>query len=41
SLIIEIETKNIYANMIEDVELYDFSDYSEDYPLFEKLSPDQ
>ncbi|GBC07692.1 hypothetical protein RclHR1_07620010 [Rhizophagus clarus] len=27
---IEIETENIYDDMVEDADLYDFSDYPED-----------
>ncbi|CAB5381277.1 unnamed protein product [Rhizophagus irregularis] len=34
SLIIEIEND---ADMIEDANLYDFSDYPEEHPLLEKL----
>ena len=30
SLIIEFETENIYQDMIEDCDLFDFSDYSKD-----------
>src|SRR3954451_16275125 len=41
SLIIEIETEDVYADMIEDADLYDFSDYPEEHPLLEKLPPDQ
>ncbi|GBB97653.1 hypothetical protein RclHR1_30280001 [Rhizophagus clarus] len=41
SLIIKIETEDVYADMIEDADLYDFSDYPEDHPLLEKLPPDQ
>ncbi|GBC08380.1 hypothetical protein RclHR1_08070014 [Rhizophagus clarus] len=41
-LIIEIETEDVYADMVEDADdLYDFSDYSEDHLLLEKLLPDQ
>ncbi|GBC01957.1 hypothetical protein RclHR1_08800004 [Rhizophagus clarus] len=41
SLIIEIETEDVYADMIEDADLYDFSDYPEEHPLLEKLPADQ
>ncbi len=40
SLIIEIETKDIYTNMIEDMNLYDFNNFSKEHPLFEKLLAD-
>src|SRR4051794_21562401 len=33
SLIIEIETENVFNDMIEDKELYDFSDYPKDHPV--------
>jgi len=36
-LIIKIETENIYANMIKDMDLYDFNDYLEKHLLLEKL----
>jgi hypothetical protein len=39
--IIEIEIDDVYADMIEDTNLYDFSDYLEDHPLLEKLPSDQ
>ncbi|GBB98462.1 hypothetical protein RclHR1_32310003 [Rhizophagus clarus] len=41
SLIIKIETEDVYADMIEDADLYDFSDYPEEHPLLEKLPADQ
>src|SRR6266542_6700103 len=41
SLIIEIETKDVYTDMIEDADFYDFSDYPEKHPLLEKLLADQ
>ena len=41
SLIIEIETEDVYADMVEDANLYDFSDYPEDHPLLAKLPADQ
>ncbi|RGB38846.1 hypothetical protein C1646_755162 [Rhizophagus diaphanus] len=41
SFIIEIETENIYDDMVEDADLYDFSDYPEDHPLLKKLPADQ
>ena len=31
SLIIEIESENVYKDMIENKELYDFSDYPKNY----------
>ncbi|CAG8839936.1 30003_t:CDS:2, partial [Racocetra persica] len=31
SLIIEIETKNIYQDMINNCDLFDFSDYPEEH----------
>uniref|UniRef100_U9URW3 Uncharacterized protein n=1 Tax=Rhizophagus irregularis (strain DAOM 181602 / DAOM 197198 / MUCL 43194) TaxID=747089 RepID=U9URW3_RHIID len=41
SFIIEIETENVYDDMVEDADLFDFSDYPEDHPLLKKLPPDQ
>ncbi|PKC54371.1 hypothetical protein RhiirA1_477444 [Rhizophagus irregularis] len=41
SFIIEIETENVYDDMVEDADLYDFSGYLEDHPLLKKLPPDQ
>jgi hypothetical protein len=41
SLIIKIETEDVYADMIENADFYDFSDYPENYLLLEKLLPDQ
>ena len=40
SLIIEIKTEDVYADMIEDADLYDFSDYPKEHPLLEKLPSD-
>ena len=34
SFIIEVETDDIYKNMYEDKELYDFSEYPEDHTNF-------
>ncbi|CAG8776626.1 699_t:CDS:2, partial [Cetraspora pellucida] len=41
SLIIEIETENIYQDMIDDCDLFDFSDYPEDYWVLKNLPEDQ
>ncbi|PKY46120.1 hypothetical protein RhiirA4_460914 [Rhizophagus irregularis] len=41
SFIIEIETENVYDDMVEDADLYDFGDYPEDHPLLKKLPPNQ
>ncbi|GBC07000.1 hypothetical protein RclHR1_00720009 [Rhizophagus clarus] len=35
------KTEDVYADMIEDADLYDFSDYPEEHPLLEKLPADQ
>ena len=34
SFVIEVETDDIYKDMLEDGHLYDFSDYSKDHPNF-------
>ncbi|CAG8798789.1 3697_t:CDS:2, partial [Cetraspora pellucida] len=41
SLIIEIETENIYQDMIDDCDLFDFSDYPEDHWIVKNLLEDQ
>ena len=41
SLIIEIETENIYQDMIDDCDLFDFSDYPEDHWVIKNLPEDQ
>ena len=40
SLIIEIETENVYKDMIEDKELYDFSDYPKNYWMQKAIRED-
>ena len=34
-----IETKDIYAGMLKDSHLFDFSDYPDNHPCFNNLSP--
>ena len=34
SLLLEIETKDVYADMARDVNLYDFSNYPSDHSLY-------
>ncbi|CAG8766433.1 14490_t:CDS:1, partial [Ambispora leptoticha] len=41
SLIIKIETENIYQDMIDDCDLFDFSDYPEDHWVVKNLPEDQ
>ncbi|CAG8675223.1 22279_t:CDS:2, partial [Dentiscutata erythropus] len=41
SLIIEIETENIYQDMIDNCDLFDFSDYPEDHWVIKNLLEDQ
>ncbi|CAH1770177.1 7781_t:CDS:1, partial [Entrophospora sp. SA101] len=41
SLIIEIETENIYQDMINDCDLFDFSDYPEEHWVVKNLPEDQ
>ena len=41
SLIIEIETENIYQDMIDDCDLFDFSDYPKDHWVVKNLPEDQ
>ncbi|CAG8505798.1 16924_t:CDS:2 [Acaulospora colombiana] len=41
SLIIEIETENIYQDMVDDCDLFDFSDYPEDHWVIKNLPEDQ
>ncbi|CAJ0908487.1 3672_t:CDS:2, partial [Entrophospora sp. SA101] len=41
SLIIEIETENIYQDMINDCDLFDFSDYPKEHWVVKNLPEDQ
>ncbi|CAG8637950.1 8254_t:CDS:2 [Ambispora gerdemannii] len=41
SLIIEIEMENIYQDMIDDCDLFDFSDYPKDHWVIKNLPEDQ
>ena len=34
SLLLEIQTEDIYKDMAEDIDLYDTSDYPKDHPLY-------
>ena len=34
SFVIEVETDDIYKDMLEDSHLYDFSDYPKDHPNY-------
>ncbi|CAB5328515.1 unnamed protein product [Rhizophagus irregularis] len=41
NLIAVHQTENVYDDMVEDADLYDFGDYPEDHLLLKKLPPNQ